>query len=154
MVADVGKMSIVSKEGLLAGALGWDKHPLAYSKAVNLMRQLRDAYDAALDDVDIIVMPTTSAPSPPLPPVEASPLQHLRASAGLLENTSVINGTGHPALAMPIGMVPLTADKSLMLPASMQIVGRFFDEARMLQVAYAWESAYDWKKQHFGVSSG
>ncbi|CAK7210401.1 hypothetical protein SBRCBS47491_000772 [Sporothrix bragantina] len=151
--SDIAKMNIVSKEGLLAGALGWDRHPLAYNKAVNLMRQLRDAYDACLEEVDIIVMPTTLAPSPVLPPVDASPLQHLRASAGLLENASVFNGTGHPAMAMPIGMVPSAADKSVMLPASMQLVGKFFDEAHMLQVAYAWETTYDWKKLQFEGSS-
>ncbi|CAK7245497.1 MAG: hypothetical protein STHCBS139747_007081 [Sporothrix thermara] len=148
--SDVAKMSVVSKEGLLAGALGWDRHPLAYGKAVNLMRKLRDAYDACLEHVDVIVMPTTLVPSPLLPAIDASPLQHLSAAAGLLENVSVFNGTGHPALAMPIGMVPSATDASVMLPASMQLVGRFFDETRLLQVACAWESAYDWKKQEFG----
>ncbi|CAK7207238.1 hypothetical protein SEUCBS139899_010048 [Sporothrix eucalyptigena] len=147
--SDVSKMNIVSKEGLLAGALGWSNHPLAYAKAVNLMRQLRHKYDEAMEEVDVLVMPTILAPSQPLPAVDAPPLQQLAASKGLLENCSPFNGTGHPALAMPIGLVPSETDATIMLPASLQMVGKFFDEARMLQVAYAWETAYTWKTKHF-----
>lgn len=149
--ASVAAMGVVSKEGLLAGAFGWDQYPLAYAKAVNLMRQLRDAYDQVLQTVDLLVMPTTLIPSTPLPGTTVaevaavSPLSHIAAGAGLTDNTSPFNGTGHPALAMPIGFVPAKADPTIQLPASLQIVGKFFDEARILQAAYAWEGAYDWK---------
>ena len=143
--AAVAKMSTASKEGLLAGAYGWEHYPLAYAKSVNLIRQLQDAYDSALQSVDFLVMPTTITPSSALPPADASPRTHVLASAGKLENTSQFNGTGHPALAMPIGFVSAQTDPSLRLPASLQIVGKFFDEARILQAAYAWESAYNWR---------
>jgi aspartyl-tRNA(Asn)/glutamyl-tRNA(Gln) amidotransferase subunit A len=45
------------------------------------------------------------------------------------------NVTGHPALAMMAG---LSANG---LPLSVQFVGRYFDEATVLQVARAWEQA-------------
>lgn len=138
-------MNTVSKEGLLSGEYGWKQYPLAYSKAVNLTRKLKDEYDAALELVDLLVMPTTITPSSPLPGVDASPLEHIGASGGKLENTSQFNGTGHPALAMPIGFVPAKGNPSIKLPASMQIVGKFWDEAKVLQAAYAWENAYNWK---------
>ncbi|KAL1891064.1 hypothetical protein Sste5346_007889 [Sporothrix stenoceras] len=147
----VAAMGVVSKEGLLAGALGWEQYPLAYYKAVNLMRQLSDKYDEVFETVDLIVMPTTLKPSTPLPGTTVadvaavSPLAQIAAAGGLMENTSPFNGTGHPALAIPIGFVPATDDPTIQLPASLQIVGKFFDEARILQVAYAWETAYDWK---------
>lgn len=147
----VAAMSAISKEGLLAGALGWDKYPLAYYKAVNLMRQLRDAYDEVFKTVDLIVMPTTLKPSARLPGLTAielaavSPLTHMASGSGLTENTSPFNGTGHPALAMPIGFIRVAENPHIQLPASLQIVGRFFDEALILQAAYTWESAYNWK---------
>ena len=53
--------------------------------------------------------------------------------------TAVFNVTGHPALSLCTGYdaggVPLNA----------QIVGRFFDEATVLQVAQAYESATPWR---------
>ncbi|KAL1836927.1 hypothetical protein VTK73DRAFT_4878 [Phialemonium thermophilum] len=143
--AAIARMNMVSKDGLLAGEYGWTHYPLAYPKAVNLTRKLRDAYDAALEQVDLLVMPTTVTPSSPFPAPDAPPLDHARAASGKLENTSPFNGTGHPALAMPIGFVPALADPAVQVPASMQIVGRFFDEVRILQTAFAWENAYDWK---------
>lgn len=52
-------------------------------------------------------------------------------------NTQPYNYTGHPALAVPVG-------KSGGLPVSMQLVGRFFDDPLLLQVAYAYEHSVDW----------
>ncbi len=139
------QMNVTSKDGLLAGELGWTRHALAYPKSVNLMRRVQHAYDAVLRDVDYLVMPTTVTPSNPYPRQAASPLQQADNARGKLENTSPFNGTGHPALAMPIGFVPAMDNPQLMLPASMQIVGRYWDEAGILKVAYAWESAQDWR---------
>ena len=104
-----------------------------------------DAYDAALQDVDFVVMPTTVTPSNKYPLANASPLEQANAALGKLENTSPFNGTGHPALAMPIGFVPAQEDADLRLPASLQIVGRYWDEVGILKAAYAWENAQDWR---------
>ncbi|KAK8055988.1 hypothetical protein PG993_001215 [Apiospora rasikravindrae] len=141
----LSKMSAFSHEGLLAGELGWSEYPLAYGKAVNLMRRLRDSYDAALGQYDLLILPTTLRASFPLPPVDASPVAHMAAGRGMTENTAGFNGTGHPALAVPIGLVPSEADPGVVVPCSLQIVGKFWDEATILKAAYAWEQAVDWK---------
>lgn len=138
-------MNTVSKEGLLSGEFGWQNHPLAYAKAINLSRKLQHEYDTVLDEVDLLVMPTTVTPSNPLPPVGATPCQDMDASAGKLENTSPFNASGHPALAVPIGFVPAKDDPKIMLPTSMQIVGKYWDEARIVRAAYAWENSIDWR---------
>ncbi|KAK8027460.1 hypothetical protein PG991_004516 [Apiospora marii] len=143
--AALGKMSAFSHEGLLAGELGWSQYPLAYGKAVNLTRRLRDDYDAALERYDVLLLPTTLRASFPLPPADAGPVAHMDAGRGMTENTASFNGTGHPALAVPIGFVPSEADPSVMVPTSMQIVGRFWDEMTVLKAAYAWEQSVDWK---------
>ena len=53
-------------------------------------------------------------------------------------NTSQFNYTGHPALAVPVGK------SSAGLPASMQLVGRFFDDPLLMRVAYTYQHATDW----------
>ena len=53
-------------------------------------------------------------------------------------NTQPFNYTGHPALAMPVGK------SSAGLPASMQLIGRFFDDPLLLRVAYAYQHSVDW----------
>lgn len=49
------------------------------------------------------------------------------------------NLSGHPAMVVPTGVSAVTG-----LPSSMQIVGHYFDEARMYQVAAAYESQAPW----------
>jgi amidase len=141
----LSKMSVFAREGLLAGEYGWQNYPLAYPKAVNIGRKIKEAYDAALEKFDLLVMPTTITPADPLPPVDASPLEHMAKGIGKLENTSAFNASGHPALAFPIGLVPAKDDENIKVPASMQIVGKYWDEAKILQAAYAWEQSVDWK---------
>jgi amidase len=110
------------------------------------MRKLKDLYDDVLSSVDVIVMPTTLTPANLLPPPDATPVAQMEAAKGMTENTCAFNATGHPALALPIGLVPAKTDESIRLPASIQIVGKWYDEATILRFAYAWEQAVDWKK--------
>lgn len=139
-------MNMTSKDGFIAGELGWSKYPLAYPKAVNLMRKVQDMFDAVLQDVDLLIMPTTVTQSNRYPGPDATVIEQANATAGKVENTCVFNGTGHPALAMPIGFVPAQDDPDVKVPTSLQIVGKYWDEANILKAAYLWENARDWKK--------
>ena len=134
-------------EGVLGGHYAWAKHPTIYAKAVNLSRKLKDAYNTALDEFDLLVMPTTTSPANPLPPVGGSPGQFKDSQKGTTDNTGAFNMTGHPALAVPIGFVPARNDSRVLLPASMQIVGKLWDEVTILRAAYTWERKVDWRKQ-------
>lgn len=67
-------------------------------------------------------------------------------------HTAPFNVTGHPALSLPIGILPpveadiLTEDdRTVRLPIALQIVGKYFDEATIYRAAGAWEQAYNWK---------
>ncbi|CEL09701.1 hypothetical protein ASPCAL12834 [Aspergillus calidoustus] len=139
------KMSVMSKEGLLSGEYAWLNYATVYPKAVNIMLKLKDLYDEVLSSVDVIVMPKTLTPANPLPPPDATPVAQMEAAKGMTENTGAFNATGHPALALPIGFVPAKTDESIKLSASMQIVGKWYDEATILLVAYEWEQSVDWK---------
>lgn len=139
------KMSAMTKEGLLSGEYAWKTSPTAYPKSVNIGRKLKRVYDAALRECDVLIMPTTVTPADPLPPANASPIDFAAGSSGKTENTCPFNITGHPALAMPIGFVPAKGDSSVKVPASLQIVGRYWDEITVLRTAYALEKSRDWR---------
>lgn len=108
-------------------------HGTFYTRAQNLRRGLRAAYDAALEDVDLLVMPTTPFPAPKLP--EDPPLaDYLDMALNMMSNTAAFDATGHPAMSLPCGSLDG-------LPVGMMIVGRRFDEATMLRAAHAFEAA-------------
>lgn len=139
-------MSAVSKNSVFGGDYGWDRFPNVYAKAINLCRKLSEAYDDALKKFDVLIMPTTITPADPLPAETDSAITKMSKTIGKLDNTCPFNATGHPALAFPIGFVSAKEDQSVRVPASMQIVGRQFDEVTCLKAAFAWENARDWKE--------
>ncbi|KAI0378488.1 amidase signature enzyme [Hypomontagnella monticulosa] len=116
-------------------------------KAMNLLKATSDAYDKALKEFDVLVMPTLPYPPPkmPEPGSDEGPLSFLTRSIGLVANTCPFNNSGHPALSLPVGFVPAREDPSVKLPTAMQIVGRKYADADCLKVAAAWEKAFDWK---------
>jgi amidase len=132
-----------SKLSLIAAE--WSRrtyHGRVYAKAQNVRPTYIKAYDAALAQVDVLVMPTCLMTAPKnhtpgsyMEAVEDNLMtMHSRGS----RNTQPFNYTGHPALALPVGK------SSAGLPVSMQLVGRFFDDPLLLRVAYAYQHATDW----------
>jgi amidase len=113
-----------------------------YAKAHNVRPYYVRAFDSALANLDLLVMPTCCATAPryeePATYLDAVD-DNLKRGIGLSANTMAYNFTGHPALAVPVG-------KSDGLPVSMQLVGRFFDDPLLLQAAYAYEHSVDWDR--------
>jgi amidase len=141
-------MSVTSKNNLFSGDYLWDRFPGLYAKSVNLTRKLTEAYNAALSEYDVLVMPTTIGPADAFPLETDGPVARMsKMGLGKIDNTCPFNGSGHPALAMPIGFVEVgEAGRKVKVPTSLQIVGKYFDESLMLRIAYAWENARDWKE--------
>jgi amidase len=119
-------------------------HGRVYAKAQNVRPTYIKAYDAALADVDVLVMPTCVMTAPkshrPSSHLEAVEDNLMAMTRGFSRNTQPFNYTGHPALALPVGK------SSAGLPVSMQLVGRFFDDPLLLRVAHAYQHATDWDK--------
>jgi amidase len=145
------KMFALSKYTLVAGMYIWDQHPTIYGKAMNNYRRLQDAYDEALSMVDVFITPTTPYIANRRPPEDAGPMEQLAMATGVEVNTACFNASGHPAMSLPIGMLPSKETKEdesdIMLPVGMQIVGKWFDEEMVYRVGAAWEAAHDWKKR-------
>lgn len=99
-------------------------------------RMLAEAL-SALEGRSVLVAPASAITAPRIG--EGRMVQAdgptLNLAAAILRFTSPFNATGQPALAIPTG---LTGNG---LPASMQIIGRPFDEAGVIRVAGAYEAA-------------
>jgi amidase len=133
-----------SKLALIAAELSHrNYHGRVYAKAQNVRPAYIKAYDTALADVDVLVMPTCLMTAPknhtPGSYLEAVEDNLSMLNRGSSRNTMPFNYTGHPALALPVGK------SSAGLPVSMQLVGRFFDDPLLMRVAYAYQHLTDWE---------
>jgi amidase len=126
------------KIGLLTAQILQNRVGFTYiSRAMQRLPLVRANYDAALEDVDVLVMPTTITTAPPLPPVNADAAEVIGAAFGPERNTAPFNSTHHPALSLPCGKLDG-------LPVGMMIVGRHWEESTLYQVAHAFEQEHDW----------
>jgi amidase len=105
-----------------------------YAMARNLALELAAAYDAALADADVLVLPTLPIVASPLPAPGASREEKLARSLEMIANTAPFDVTGHPATSVPAGL-------SDGLPAGLMIVGRHLADGTCLRVARAFENA-------------
>jgi amidase len=118
---------------LLGDFLSENYHGSFYVKAQNLRRSLRAAYDEALTQCDVLLMPTT--PRKPTRHIENPSLdQTLGVALDMMGNTATFDATGHPAISLPCGSINE-------LPIGMMLVGRRFEEASVLAAAYQFEQA-------------
>ena len=93
---------------------------------------LREFVGQAFRDCDVLLMPTLVIPVPRFADVDVGTGPALWDTlARLVQNTAPFNYLGLPALSVPAGC---TANG---LPASVQLVGRPFDEATLLRAADA-----------------
>ncbi len=107
-------------------------HGRYYAKAQNLARSLTAAYDAALRDCDLLVMPTLPLKATRLPPAGASREEYTERALEMLPNTCPFDVTGHPAMNVPCGM-------SGGLPVGMMLIGRTGEDATVLRAADAFQ---------------
>jgi len=123
---------------ILGEYLTEEYHGRYHMKAQNLRRELVDAYDEALSDIDLLALPTT----PKIAPKIQNDLTYMEMLERVMErsmvpNTAPFNVTGHPGVSVPCG----TAHD---MPVGMHIVGPQFNDATVLRAAHAFEQHTDW----------
>jgi aspartyl-tRNA(Asn)/glutamyl-tRNA(Gln) amidotransferase subunit A len=106
-----------------------------YVLARRLQVELRRRYEELFEHYDILLTPTTPIAAPE---TGADAVERARL---LTRFTAPFNLTGLPAISLPCGF---TAQG---LPIGMQLVARPWDEARLLQAAYAYEQATVWQQR-------
>jgi aspartyl-tRNA(Asn)/glutamyl-tRNA(Gln) amidotransferase subunit A len=112
---------------------------IAYVRAQHAKVRFRRAMLAACSHVDVLLTPGELIP-PPLHEARSVTMNGKEVSlmAALISATCPFNLTGQPALSIPCGF------SASGLPLALQIVGKPFDEATVLQVGHAYEIHTEW----------
>jgi aspartyl-tRNA(Asn)/glutamyl-tRNA(Gln) amidotransferase subunit A len=134
------------KRRILVGtyALSAGYYDAYYKKAQQVRRLIRQDFLDCFDQVDLIAGPTTPGPAFALGAKTGDPISMY------LEDvyTLAVNLAGLPGLSMPAGFVAG-------LPVGLQLIGRHFDEPRLLNVAHRFQRATDWhQRRPAGVDGG
>ena len=112
-------------------------HGRYYAKAQNVRHHLRQGYDAAFENHDLLLMPTVPFRAALLPEPDPSIEDDLTASGTNAGNTCPTDVTGHPSMSVPCGMAEG-------LPIGMMITGRHFGDSQVIAAAAAFEGLGDW----------
>ena len=126
--AEVKRRILVGTYALAAGY--YDAY---YGKAQKLRRLIRRDFEAAFTEVDAIMGPTAPSVAFGLGQRIDDPVTMYLSDV----YTTAVNLAGLPALSIPAGFVDG-------LPVGMQIIGNYFDEARLLGIAHRYQQATDW----------
>ncbi len=112
----------------------------AYNKAQKVRTLLREQVLAALEEVDVLALPTGLGPAPL---VESAPMvqskeQSMEYLNSRISFTGPFNLAGVPAISVPCGFTGSG------LPLGIQLVGKPFAESMLFRVAHAYEQATEW----------
>ena len=116
-----------------------------YVKAQQARTRLRQDMLAQCSDIDALLTPGALIPAPAHD--ARSVVIHgkeVKLLGPLISATCPFNVTGQPALSVPCGFT--TAG----LPIALQIVGKPFEEATILQIGHAYEVHTDWHERRPG----
>lgn len=107
-----------------------------YRKAQQARRLIQQDFVEAFKQVDVIMGPTSPSPAFAFGAKGSDPV------AMYLEDiyTIATNLAGLPGMSLPCGLV----DNK---PVGLQVIGNYFDEARMLNVAHRYQQVTDWHTQ-------
>jgi aspartyl-tRNA(Asn)/glutamyl-tRNA(Gln) amidotransferase subunit A len=108
-----------------------------YLKAQRVRALIKQDFDKAFQRCDAIITPTAPTTAFKIGEKIQDPLQMYLSDI----YTISVNLAGFPALSLPCGF---DGDG---MPIGLQIIGKHFDEATVLRLAYAYEQATDWHKQ-------
>jgi aspartyl-tRNA(Asn)/glutamyl-tRNA(Gln) amidotransferase subunit A len=98
-----------------------------YLKALKVRRLIKEEFDRVLSKFDVLVTPTMPFTAPKIGEIK-DPLSLYMADV----NTVPVNLAGVPAVSVPCGF-------SKALPVGMQIIGKRFNERRLLEIARWYE---------------
>ncbi len=107
-----------------------------YLKAQQIRRLIRDDFLRAFEDVDVIMGPTSPSVAFRLGEKTADPVSMYLSDI----YTIAVNLAGLPGMSVPCGFAED-------LPVGLHIVGNYFDEARLLNVAHQYQQVTDWHQQ-------
>ncbi|CAG0948739.1 amidase [Methanosarcinales archaeon] len=122
------------KRRILLGtyALSAGYHDKYYLKALKIRTLIKQDFERAFRDADVLIAPTMPYPAFKLGEKIDDPISLYLADV----DTVPINLAGVPSISLPCGF-------SGRLPIGMQVIGKHFDEAAILRTAFAFEENTD-----------
>jgi len=108
-----------------------------YLKSLKLRRLIANDFTAAFKQCDVIMGPTSPTTAFKLGAKTDDPVSMYLSDI----YTISVNLAGLPGMSIPAGF------DAQGLPIGLQIVGQYFDEARLLNVAHQYQQATDWHKR-------
>jgi aspartyl-tRNA(Asn)/glutamyl-tRNA(Gln) amidotransferase subunit A len=108
-----------------------------YLQAQRLRRLITDDFNRAFEQCDVIAGPTSPTTAFNLGAKTDDPVAMYLSDI----YTISVNLAGLPGMSLPAGF---GADNR---PVGLQLIGRYFDEARLLNVAHQYQQVTDWHKQ-------
>ncbi|MFZ5722292.1 MAG: Asp-tRNA(Asn)/Glu-tRNA(Gln) amidotransferase subunit GatA [Pseudomonadota bacterium] len=126
--AEVKRRILVGTYALSAGY--FDAY---YLKAQQVRRLIKDDFVRAFADVDVILGPTSPSTAFRLGEKKDDPVAMYLADI----YTIAVNLAGIPGMSIPCGF-----DRGL--PVGLQLIGNYFSEAKLLNVAHRYQQATDW----------
>lgn len=113
-----------------------------YLQAQRLRRMITQDYQNALAQCDVIMGPVAPTTAWRMGEKTDDPVQMYLEDIYTLS----LNLAGLPGMSVPCGF------SNTGLPIGLQIIGNYFDEARLLQIAHAYQSATDWHTRRPAVA--
>jgi aspartyl-tRNA(Asn)/glutamyl-tRNA(Gln) amidotransferase subunit A len=110
-----------------------------YLRAQKVRELIRQDFTKAFEKVDALVSPTSPVPAFKLGERTADPLQMYLADIF----TNAGNLAGICGISLPCGFAQVDGKK---LPIGLQLQGKALNEARIFQIAHAYEQSTDWHK--------
>ena len=104
--------------------LSSESYEVYFMQAARVRRMIADAFNRAFESCDLIVCPSGAGTAQPLDS-DLTPLEYYALDLF----TVAMNLAGVPAVSVPAGLA------SNNLPLGMQVVGKMFDDVRVLQLA-------------------
>jgi aspartyl-tRNA(Asn)/glutamyl-tRNA(Gln) amidotransferase subunit A len=110
-----------------------------YLRAQKVRQLIRQDFVKAFEKVDVIISPTSPVPAFKLGERTADPLQMYLADVF----TIPANLAGICGISLPCGLAKING---VQLPIGLQLLGKALNEARLFQIAHAYEQSTDWHK--------
>jgi aspartyl-tRNA(Asn)/glutamyl-tRNA(Gln) amidotransferase subunit A len=110
-----------------------------YLQAQKIRRLIAQDFTDAFKQCDVIMGPTSPSTAFNLGEKGDDPVQMYLSDI----YTIAVNLAGLPGMSIPCGFGDACANNTAM-PVGLQIIGNYFDEARMLNVAHQYQLATDW----------
>lgn len=108
-----------------------------YLQAQRIRRLIANDFVAAFKSCDLILGPTAPTPAFRIGEKISDPVQMYLFDI----YTISVNLAGLPGLSLPCG-------QAAGLPVGLQLIGNYFSEARLLNIAHRFQQATDWHRQH------